>query len=113
MEDCQMPKKKINKKNWFIRHKISTVIIVLVLLFLIIPTNGKKSSPKATIDNTNQTSQSSPAKTEEKTTVATKPAEPEIIYNLTANANVINGSIVGTGRGYDIRLSGRSSPEYL
>lgn len=90
-----MPKKKIHKKNWFIRHKISTLIIILILLFLIIPTNGEKSSPKTTIDNTIQTPQNIPAKTEEKTTVATKPAEPEIIYNLTANANVINESIVG------------------
>lgn len=52
-----MPEKEQGKKNWFVKHKVLTVIGVLVLLGVIISASGSKSDTATKVgDNKTETS---------------------------------------------------------
>ncbi len=88
-----MPKIKSKQVNWFVKHKVLSVIIVLILLmFIFAPASNNKSNTKSATNNGSNKSTVQPTKKKE--TEPPKQVEPEIIYNLTASANAVSKSVI-------------------
>lgn len=88
-----MPEVKSKKVNWFVKHKILSVIIIL-LLFMFILASASSNKPDTKTATNNNDNKSTVQTTEKKETEPPKQIEPEIIYNLSANANAVSGSII-------------------
>jgi hypothetical protein len=84
-----MSKVKSKKVNWFVKHKILSVIIVLLLLmFIFAPaSNNKPNTKTATNNNTNK---NTVQPTKKKAAEPPKQVEPAIVYNLSAGASGIS-----------------------
>ncbi len=88
-----MPKVKSKKVNWFVKHKILSVVIVLLLLmFIFAPASSNKPDTKTAANN--NTNKSTVQPTKKKEAEPPKQVEPVIIYNITSSATAISGSVI-------------------
>jgi septal ring-binding cell division protein DamX len=111
--------KNEKKKNWFVRHKVLTVILALIVLGIISSaTNGSKFSNSTT--NSNSTDSTS-SKTEDKKSEPTptsenkKPDAPveytSALYQATTYANTMHLSKQGVYDQLVSQYGGKFSPE--